>query len=463
MKTKKLNQNRNIKQSITRKKGGSVIATGGFGCVFRPALVCEGAKTRKPNAVSKLMNVRHAEEEYQFINSIREKLKNIPDFSNHFLLNDIDICTPNPLTHGDLSKFDKKCRALSKDGVVSENINDSLHTLKLLNIPDGGIAIDDYIFNNGSYDKLLILNNKLIDLLTNGVIQMNQKNVYHSDIKDSNILIDSSAKTRLIDWGLCTEYSPKSSKFPDAWVNRPLQFNVPFSVILFTKLFNERYTEYLKRGGTLDKKKLRQFVFIYLKEWIKIRPGHYRVINDIMFMLFSRDLKMNQRLKWKAVEQRYTIPYIVNYLVEVLTHYTKMKPDGTFDPKPYLDNVYIQIVDIWGFLSTYISILELFHNNYDTLTASEHDMFNNVKQLILKYLYNPRSKPIDHKGLTNDLSMLSKMFEGQTKMVNKQSKAIQRSSIISFRRESKKSRRNQALGLVSSKKTHANRKSQLRK
>jgi hypothetical protein len=180
-------------------------------------------------------------------------------------------------------------------------------------------------------------------------------------------------------------------------------------------------------------------------------------------MIFSRDLKMNQRLKWKAVEQRYTIPYIVNYLVEVLTHYTKMKPDGTFDPKPYLDNVYIQIVDIWGFLSTYMSMLELFHNNYDTLTASEHDMFNNIKQLILKYLYNPRSKPIDHKDLTDDLSMLSKMFEGQSKMVNKQSKAVKISSIISFRRESKKSRRNQALGLVSSKKTQAHRKSHLRK
>jgi serine/threonine protein kinase len=453
----------NAKQSTTRKIGGSVLATGGFGCVFRPALVCKGKKMRKSKFVSKLMTTRHAEQEYQFINSIRAKLKSIPDFSDHFLLNDIDMCEPKPLTPGDLSNFDKKCRALTKDGIESKNINDSLHSLKLLNIPDGGIAIDDYIFTGGSFDKLLTLNKKMVELFTAGIVPMNKNHIYHSDIKDSNILIDTSLKTRLIDWGLCTEYNPKSAMFPDAWVNRPLQFNVPFSVILFTKLFKERYTEYLKRGGTTDKKKLREFVFRYLKEWIKIRPGHYRVINDIMFMIFSRELKMNQRLKWKVVEQRYTIPYIVNYLVEVLTHYTKTKSDGTFDPKPYLDNVYIHIVDIWGFLSTYMTMIELFHNNYDILTSSEHVLFKNLKLLILKYLYNSRIKPIEHDDLKNDLNEITKLLEHQTNLVNKPNTVIQMSSNISFKRESKKSRRNQPLGLVSSRKTHAHRKSYSRK
>jgi serine/threonine protein kinase len=453
----------NTKNTTTRKIGGSVLATGGFGCVFRPALVCKGKNFRKPKSVSKLMTTRHAEEEYNFIKNIRAKLSNIPRFSDHFLLDNINICEPAPLTSSDLSNFDKKCRALTKDGIETGNINDSLHTLKLLNIPDGGIAIDDYIFNRGSFDKLLILNKKMIDLFTTGIVPMNKNHIYHSDIKDSNILIDTSLKTRLIDWGLCTEYNPKSQNFPDAWVNRPLQFNVPFSVILFTKLFKERYTEYLKRGGTTDKKRLRQFVFGYLKEWIKIRPGHYRVINDIMFMIFSRELKINQRLKWKAVEQRYTIPYIVNYLVEVLMHYTRTSPDGTFDPKPYLDNVYINIVDVWGFLSTYMSMIELFHNNYDILTPSEHVLFKNLKLLVLKYLYNPRSKPIDYNHLTDDLKEITKLLEHQTNLVNKPSTVIQMSSNITFKRESKKSRRNQALGLVSSKKTHAHRKSYSRK
>ncbi len=447
---------RTKKQATTRKKGGSVLATGGFGCVFRPALVCKGKKDRQPKFVSKLMTTRHAEEEYRFINSIRSKLKSIPYFSDHFLLENIDICEPNPLSREDLSNFNKKCRALSKDGIDAENINDSLHTLKLLNIPDGGIAVDDYIFSGGSFDKLLVLHKKLIDLFTAGIVPMNKNHIYHSDIKDSNILIDSSSKTRLIDWGLCAEYNSNSSIFPREWVNRPLQFNVPFSVILFTKLFNERYTAYLKRGGTTDKKKLRQFVFSYLKESIKIRPGHYRVINDIMFMIFSHDLKMNERLKWKAVEQRYTIPYIVNYLVDVLTHYTALNTEGSFDPKPYLDKVYINIVDVWGFLSTYVSVFELFYNNYDNLTATEHDIFNNLKSLVLKYLYNPRSKPIDYTELTDDLNKLTRLLEKQTQNDNKYDRKT--SSNLSFKRESKQSRRGQPLGLIPSKKTQKYKK-----
>ena len=33
-------------------KGGKVLASGGFGCVFTPALKCEGTRTREKNKVS---------------------------------------------------------------------------------------------------------------------------------------------------------------------------------------------------------------------------------------------------------------------------------------------------------------------------------------------------------------------------------------------------------------------------
>ena len=73
---------------------------------------------------------------------------------------------------------------------------------------------------------------------------------YHSDIKDSNILIDNSGtslKARLIDWGLSVEYiSGSHEKFPKNWRNRPLQFNVPFSVIIFTDVFIKHQPKFLK-------------------------------------------------------------------------------------------------------------------------------------------------------------------------------------------------------------------------
>jgi len=44
------------------KKGGNVIASGGYGCVFSPALKCEGSTKRIKNNITKLMTERHAKE-----------------------------------------------------------------------------------------------------------------------------------------------------------------------------------------------------------------------------------------------------------------------------------------------------------------------------------------------------------------------------------------------------------------
>jgi serine/threonine protein kinase len=442
----KSNKSKKNNKSKKRKKGGSVLASGGFGCVFSPALLCNGEQQRKSNTVSKLMITKYANEEYNYINKIRSKLKTIPNYKDYFLVDDIQICAPDKLSQDDISNFEKKCSALPKNDITAENINESLDNLTILNMPNGGDEVDNYIFNEeGPNDKLSILNKKIIDLFKNGIIPMNNKNIYHNDIKDSNILIDSFKKTRLIDWGFCTNYLSSYTAIPKSLINRPLQFNVPFSIILFGDLFNQKYTTYKKNGGKTDKVSLKPFVVSYLKAWLKIRPGHYKVINDIMFMLFSNDLRMNTKLKWKAVEQRYTIPYIVDYIVDILVNHTHLKSDGTFDYKPYFDNVYIHNVDVWGFLSVYFSIIELLYNNYNEMNKVEILLFNRIKQIIIEYLYNHRSEPIDSNDLIRDLNELHKLFENQKKI-------IQVSSKISFTRINKKIRRAQSLVLVPSNK-----------
>jgi hypothetical protein len=35
--------------NLNNTKGGKVIASGGFGCVFSPALKCKGSRTRSKN------------------------------------------------------------------------------------------------------------------------------------------------------------------------------------------------------------------------------------------------------------------------------------------------------------------------------------------------------------------------------------------------------------------------------
>lgn len=416
-----INKKNNTKKSNNKNiQGGNVIASGGFGCVFSPALKCEGESERSSNKISKLMTERHAIEEYEEITKIKEKLDGIKHYEEYFLLNDSKLCKPAKLSESDLKEFTKKCSALPKDKITKKNINQSLDKVMSLNLPDGGVAIDTYIYSKRSIGILNNLNNKLIDLLVNGIIPMNKKNVYHCDLKDSNVLAKENEKgellTRLIDWGLSTEYVPfKDAEFPRTWRNRPFQFNVPFSVIIFSESFIEKYSKYIHDGGKTDKDSLKPFVINFIRSWIKDRgPGHYKFINDIMFILFSNDLKhIDDKNKSKFIESDFTIDYITDYIVAVLEKFTYFRDDGTLNLREYLDNVFIEIVDIYGFICVYFPLLELLFENYEKLNENQMKIFNLIKNMFITYLYSTRTEPIKISELLSTLKNLGKLLENE--------------------------------------------------
>jgi len=396
--------------------GGSALASGGFGCVFNPSLKCENKKRNK-NKISKLMIEKYAYKEYDEIKLIRLRLKSVKNYQDYFLISDIQICRPSKLTRDDLKNYNKKCTALPKNKITKKNINTSLDKLMLLNMPNGGIPVDDYIYEKGSFNDLLKINNSLIDLLQNGIIKMNEKNVYHCDIKDANVLVKINSgklQTKLIDWGLSTEYIPfKNEPFPKTWRNRPLQFNSPFSVIIFTDYFVEKYTKYIQNGGNLTKENLKPFVIDYIYFWIKKRgAGHYKYINEIMYILFSNELKnMDKEVKRQIIENEFTLSYITNYIVEVLINFTYFKEDGSLNLRVYLDNIFIKIVDIWGFITIYFPILEILYDNYYKLNDIQKNIFNSIKYIFVNYLYAPRINPIDIEKLVIDFQKLNVLFE----------------------------------------------------
>lgn len=390
-------------------KGGNVVASGGYGCVFIPSLKCEGASKRASNKISKLMTEAHATSEYEEINKIKVELDSIPNYQDYFLINDVTLCRPAKLTNSDLKAFSNKCSALPKNDITKKNINDKLDEIMSLNLPNGGLPVDDYLYKNGSLQKMYNVNLALIKLLKKGIIPMNKRNIYHCDIKDSNILIDDSEKARLIDWGLSVDYTPnKTVVFPKNWRNRPLQFNVPFSVVIFTDDFYRKYSDYLNDGGEVNKTELNIFVIDYLKYWMKERgPGHYKFINEIMFMLYNNKLSSVSRdSKPTLIETEITIPYIVNYIVDVLLHYTKFKSDGSLNLREYVNEVYIKIVDIWGFITSYYPMLEMLSTNREILNESEIKILEKIEDIFNDYLYTPRHKPYDITELFNDLNEL---------------------------------------------------------
>ena len=104
-------------------KGGDILASGGFGCVFKPALKCKNSiRDVGDKTVSKLMTTKHATDEYNQIQAFKKVLEHIPNYKKYFLIDDFSLCQPEELKSKDLQLFDKKCKALVKRKFTRTNI-----------------------------------------------------------------------------------------------------------------------------------------------------------------------------------------------------------------------------------------------------------------------------------------------------------------------------------------------------
>ena len=410
-------------QQTRRRKGGRVVASGSYGCVFQPALRCHYKKTRSKNKITKLMMRKDAEDEYALSQRILRRLKHIKHYKNYFMVDDFTMCTPGKLSRKDLEEFDERCNALTREYITKENINDpsSLDKILALNMPNGGVSIDKYLREYNSDEDCIELNNKLIDLLVNGILKMNANHVYHCDLKYDNILVERDNRTdtvytRLIDWGLSTEYIPfKHHPFMSAWGDRPIIFNQPFSVVLFSDKFKELYQEYIESGKKVEADALKPFVLNYVKLVTREKGDRQlKYVKKIMYMLFlpisaykngSYPLSLE-----KKVDEEIITPYIVNYIVQVLLNFTKINEDGTIDLRFYLDNLYIKIVDIYGFILTYIVIYEMIqkkHSIFGKYTKKEKNILSFLKKLFIKYLFEPCVEEINVEELVKNLRELN--------------------------------------------------------
>ena len=116
----------------------------------------------------------------------------------------------------------------------------------------------------------------------------------------------------------------------------------------------------------------------------------------------------------KKVDEEITTPYIVNYIVQVLLKFTKLKEDGTIDLRFYLDNLFIKIVDIYGFVLTYIVIYEMIDSKqsvFGRYTKKEKKIQSFLKDLFIKYLFEPCVEEINVDELVENLRELNHIIK----------------------------------------------------
>ena len=400
--------------------GGEVINSGGYGCIFYPKLNCKNTKLDinniNINYISKLLIKKDAYNEYNKIKLIHNILKNIYNYKEYYLIENITMCKPEDLTNNDKINIEK-CINLTENYIDAENINSNLNKLRIINMPKIGNDLDFLFKNNLNTNSIYNLSNKLINLLKNGIIPMNNKEIYHNDIKSGNLLY-TNTNLYIIDWG---ESIIKSTDIPSFIRNRPLQYNTPFSNILFNSTFNKFYKKELE---LLDKNNISLFnvKIILTKYFITtfIHYGHYEyiiniILNDILVFLKPSIINEDQ---YQVIKYSYGLKIIVNYIADIVYNFTDFNT-LLFKEEEYFNKVYKHNIDLWGFLTIYYDILNNLINNKSINKKIKDNLSQLIINIIIKYLYstNFSSKKINHNELIKDLNNVNKFLKDK-KLIN---------------------------------------------
>lgn len=386
----------------TKKKGGKVIDSGGYGCVFSPALKCYN-KTRT-DGISKLSFVENSNVEWDTLQNVKNLLSKIPDYTNYFLLSNISTCIPDKLTSKDKENF-SKCTLLEESGYNTNNINSNLNKFKIINMPYGGVNLDNIInLDIISFDKLNLLLQKL---LLNGIIPMNKLKIYHFDIKSSNILY-KDGKIKIIDFGEMG-ISTNNNIVPNILFNKAIQFNSPFSRILFDNFIIDNLTKYfikynIKYDTSREKKSdiIREIYYNISnqghEEFFKtfLIPGIFKLLpNDLILKIWNIPLEAIN------ISELLT-DWIVNYCAEVVDKFFNFKT-MLFNYNKYFSEIYSNNVDVYGFIMCYMIYIITDSNQYSL------NLKVKISNLIIKYCFNStyatRVIPIDL--LIKDLKKLN--------------------------------------------------------
>ena len=217
-------------------KGGKVIGSGTYGCVFNPALKCSDDTKRPDNYISKVMLRPNAIDEDREIKSILDLVKHIPNHDDYYMVSGVKLCKPELPEISDFDDYDKKCHALLRKNIKSWDFGKELRkgNIMMLQIPDGGASIDDLFSEPLTEEDFSNINQALLTLLANGIVPLNDSNTLHMDVKGGNIVYSKrEKKAKLIDWGLAIHFdNPNVAPIYDL-EKYSIMVKKPFTRLLF--------------------------------------------------------------------------------------------------------------------------------------------------------------------------------------------------------------------------------------
>lgn len=459
--------------------GGVPIYPGGYSCVFKPQLKCKTKKVKKNNkhtiashsnrsnrsrihqdkGISKLLFKKYAEIEMQNIQRFHHALRKIPKSHKYFLFTKSTTCSPAKIPLRDLKGFDDMCENFTSHDVNESNINlpSTIRDLKLINMPDAGVSINEWLFPM-SVDKIntiplkisriKIFNNIISKLILNAIVPMNKQGVIHNDMKEDNILIKDTKNTKristrvskrrrqlqhvqshptIIDWGI-SGISTQNEPIPENITNRYISVSNPFSSILFTTDFSKNFSDFLKqheidnihdfRNDLTFRENLHNFALLQYLKHKEQGHGHYSHIQRFftnMFSLFSNEFSsllpsQLSQISFQSPSQLYHL-LASNYILDALLHFTEFdEKDQTlrFQYVAYFTKVYIFNCDIWGTIYCYNVFFsfqnEIKYNEYIDIHSSTYLSFlRNILSIFMNQIMIHGHEKINVHKLTKSI------------------------------------------------------------
>jgi serine/threonine protein kinase len=211
----------------TRRRvgGASIIGQGAYGCVYRPALACEGNSGPRQGEVSKLISKKNVEEEYSSYDILRgidpgrelyaypvelcpfHAASQTPETLNTLLMPEEKAAlTANPLiaTRNNYERIEAMKSSYRRQGkkCAITNVNQG----SVIQMPDAGSTFNQLKLNKSDVYGFF----EGFENILQGVKVLHEAGYFHHDIKPDNILIQragssvsasASFKFRLADFG----------------------------------------------------------------------------------------------------------------------------------------------------------------------------------------------------------------------------------------------------------------------
>lgn len=342
-------------------KGGKVIGVGSYGCVFSPAIPCKHGRQPENDMVSKLMETLDARKEMDEIEKVTERLGKIENAERYFGGFGTYMCRPEKITSEDLAGY--HCDIGNIADLVHNSSSTKLPDLSVLQQKYLGKTVGSYLSHLNEKEELILFFQNMISLLMKGIIPMNEKGIYHLDIKSENVLVKENAPV-IIDWGLSyltdhsrpiTDASTRGNEYDVDETNIPMTAYCMFNEPLVARAF---YQTADTMGGMIDPRGLSGATTVrtiihqlyhntYDKEHMRYLLGG--IVTPVIEVLNQFHTSRGEIYPYSTSEM-----LISQYLTRQRELYLLQ---GSFDHNKLYTDFYYN-VDIWGWVMTFVPFLK---------------------------------------------------------------------------------------------------------